>query len=44
MAMSAGANRNPMPMMDSSYYFFTKARFFAGLFAVQQNHFCQKHQ
>ncbi len=32
MARNAANNRNRLPVMGSSYFSFTKARFFAGLF------------
>ena len=35
------SNTNTAPAMGSCYFFsFTKARFFAGLFAVPKNQFC----
>ena len=38
--MNTVIRMNSLPVMGSSYYFFTKARFFAGLFVVPQNPFC----
>ena len=32
MAMKNATNRNDLPMMGSSYFFYFKACFFAGLF------------
>ena len=40
MKKISAVNMNSMPVMSSSYYYFSKARLFAGLFAVPQNTFC----
>lgn len=41
MTIKNAINMNTLPVMGSSYYYFTKARFFAGLFGVLKNQFCQ---
>ena len=41
MAMQNAINRNTLSVMGSSYFYFSKARFFAGLFDVPKNLFCQ---
>lgn len=41
MAKRVVSNLNTLPVVGSSCFFgFTKARFFAGLFAVSENQFC----
>lgn len=37
MTKNTEIKMNMLSMMESSYFYFTKARFFAGLFAVQKN-------
>ena len=48
MAMNNAVKMNTVntaSVMGSSYYFsFTKARFFAGLFAVHHNCICPEHR
>ena len=36
----SAVNMNSLPVMSSSYYYFSKARLFAGLFGVPENMFC----
>ena len=43
MTMRNAVNMNTAPMMDSFFYYFTMVRFFAGLFVVPKNKFCQIH-
>ena len=43
MTKTITTNLNLQPMMASSYFYFTKARFFAGLFGVPQKQYCQIH-
>ena len=43
MAVNTKTNLNTMPVMGSSYFYFTKARFFAGLLGVLKNQVCQIH-
>ena len=43
MTKTTAINMNLQPMMASSYFYFTKARFFAGLFGVPKKQNCQIH-
>ena len=40
MKKISAMNMNSLPVMSSSYYYYNKARFFAGLFGVPENKFC----
>jgi len=43
MTMKNAINVKSLPLMGSSYFYFTKVRFFAGLFGVPKNQFCPIH-
>ena len=43
MTMKHAIHMNTLPVMGSSYFYFTMARFFAGLFGVPKNQFCPIH-
>ena len=43
MTMTTENRMNLQPMMASSYFYFTMARFFAGLFGVPQKQYCRVH-
>lgn len=43
MTKTTATNMNLQPMMASSYFYFTEARFFAGLFGVPKKQYCQIH-
>lgn len=40
MATKITVLKNMLPVMASSYFYFTMARFYAGLFAVPPKRFC----
>lgn len=37
MVRNAVNNMNALPVMGSSYFYYTKARFYAGLYGVAEN-------
>lgn len=43
MTKTTATNLNLQPVMASSYFYFTMARFFAGLFGVPKMQYCRVH-
>ena len=43
MTKAMATNLNLQPMMASSYFYYTMARFFAGLFGVPKMQYCRVH-
>ena len=44
MTMKTAIHMNTLPVMGSTYFYFTVARFFAGLFGVPQKQYCRVHR
>ena len=43
MTKTTATTLNLQPMMASYYFYFTMARFFAGLFGVPKKQYCRVH-